>query len=71
MTTGGHPLMRFSLPWIPLPRFLAYVHQSGGFSQFKKPTYLVTILETLVVVSVHNINIHLMHAGNFEAVYEI
>lgn len=31
----------------------------------------ITILEPLVVVSVHNINIHLMHAGNFEAVYEI
>ena len=33
--------------------------------------YLVTILKTLVAVIVHNINIHLVYAGNFEVVYEI
>ena len=30
LTTGGHPLMQFSLPWIPLQWFLAYVRTSGG-----------------------------------------
>ena len=29
-STGGPPLMRFSLPRIPLPWFLAYVRASGG-----------------------------------------
>ena len=31
--TGGPPLTRFSLPRIPLPRFLAHVHVNGGFSR--------------------------------------
>ena len=31
MHTGGPPLTQFSLPQIPLPRFLAYVSASGGF----------------------------------------
>ena len=33
-STGGPPFMRFSLPWIPLPQFLAYVRASGGFSRY-------------------------------------
>ena len=30
--TGGPPFTGISLPRIPLPRFFAYVHASGGFS---------------------------------------
>ena len=31
--TGGPPLTRKSLTRFPLPRFLAYVRASGGFSR--------------------------------------
>ena len=31
--TGGPPLTRFSLPQIPLLRFLSTVRKSGGFSR--------------------------------------
>ena len=32
LDTGGPPLTRFSLQWIPLPWFLAYVCESGVFT---------------------------------------
>ena len=31
-TKGGSPLTLFSLPWIPVPHFLAHLCASGGFS---------------------------------------
>ena len=41
-TTGGLPLKRKSLTRFPLPRFLAYVRASGGFSVSRGPQYSPT-----------------------------
>ena len=37
LSTGGPPLTRKSLTQFPLPRFLAYVHVSGGISVSRGP----------------------------------
>ena len=41
-STGGPPLTRKSVTRFPLPRFLAYVHVSGGISVGRGPQYSPT-----------------------------